>query len=673
MPYTPPSQLSPAVSKQPTPTPSRSPSYIQYNARPDFTFPPTDSRPALPRSAGSSSYLTKHRRSPSTPTGEEQPVVMNDMQRGITFDPHGSLRQSPPPVTNGLIPAGMTISPPESTHNSDDEEVRGRSRQLEKENLAELQAAIRGMRGERKSGSPIRRESNAAKLNGKAASEGSSPADDAQRPLSASQRKILHFRPGSESNIVFEPTPSHSHSKSQPILKTRKDDSSDTDESDSIGSRPPMVRKKSGELVKPALRPHSRRRPSSMPGTPTYSKAVHFDSQLEHIRHFLQVDRPLAVSAGSSPVENYESETEFPFGSDESKARSRGTLSEWDIRLANFPAESDDRKALIVCVDRVFLSADKKNLIGTVAVQNLAFQKQVTTRFTLDYWKTTSEVAAEFSNDLRRPAAHDNVDHFTFNISLADQANLENKTLFFCVRYNVNGQEYWDSNNNMNYQVDFMKKVKVKSPATQQPTGLGARPLSALPRSRPSPPASSGRPKSMPISFDDFGSDFSNFGINFNTSPSAIIGEPKIKLRSPRSKSELIPDAPAARRNKSAAPVFGHRYDFNTSLSAAKSSAYAVLGESSGLPPIIATKQTSHELPFVAKKSQPVSRKLANGINGTAVTSTAPAVASPATSLKAPALFSDNPSLTSQSYKELVDKYCFVGNHRASKEAISTK
>ena len=628
-----------------------------------------DTRPVLPRSAGSSSYLTKHRRSPSTPTGNELPEAMSDLQRGIVFDPHGSLRQSPPPRTNGVIPQNLNMSPPESQNNSDDEELRGRSRELEKENLAQLQAAIRSIGGERKSGSPVRSNNvNGRSASGKAATETSSTADESRPPLSSSQRKITHSRSNTEGKIMIDIKPTQIHTVHHPELLSPRAAESDSDEGDMTGSRPPMVRKKSGELVKPALRPHSRRRPSSMPGTPTYSKAVHFDSQLEHVRHFLQVDRPLAVSAGSSPVENYESESEFPFGSEESSTRTRGSAYEWEIRLANFPSETIDRQHLPVYVERVFLSADKHNLVGVVAVQNLAFQKQVTARFTLDYWKTTSEVAAEFSNDVRKTTT-DNRDRFIFSISLADQNNLENKTLFFCVRYNVNGQEHWDSNNDINYQVDFAKKPRTRStPQQQQPGGLGARPLHALPRSRPSPPVSSGRPKS--ISFDDFGSGLDAFGNGFAQSPTSLIGETRIKLRSPRSKQELVSDAPA-RRNKSAAPMFGHRYDFNSSLSAAKNNAYAVLGEESGLS-VVGTKQSSHEVPVVGSKIASKSLKLQDAINGASKGTTAPAVAAPMSASKPAALLSEKPSLSSQSYQELVDKYCFVGTPKMSKETVTT-
>ena len=354
------------------------------------------------------------------------------------FDPHSSLRQSPPPQSNSLIPAGMTISPPDSAQNSGDEdEVRGRSRGPDAEKFKELQLAISSIQ-QRKSGSPTREEDSRS-MNGAIAppNTGTVSANDSRPPLSREARKISHSRSTTDGKINFEPTVQIAAPE-----KFRSESSEDDDDDDGLQlSRPSMVRKKSGELVRPALRASSRRRPSSMPGTPTYSKAVHFDSHLEHVRHFLQVDRPLAVSAGSSPVENYESESEFPFGSDESAARSR-TSVEWDIKCSNFPSatEVEARKCWPVHVEKISLSSDNKTLIGSIAVQNLAFQKLVVARFTFDYWKTTSEVVADFSHDVRRKQ-DDGLDHFAFSIKLAEQVNLENKTMFFCCKYSVNGTE----------------------------------------------------------------------------------------------------------------------------------------------------------------------------------------------------------------------------------------
>lgn len=588
-----------------------------------------------------------------------------------SIDPHGSLRQSPPPSNKALIPTGLTISPPDSAHNSSDEEDnrRGRGRQnLEDQNLRELQAAIYAIEQRRES-SPNRTLDN-AKASSSDMVDSHDFAADSRPPLSKEARKISHSRSSTDSNIVYDPTEAH-------MASLARQESSDEDDSEgSPSSRPSMVRKKSGELVRPALRASSRGgsrpRPSSMPGTPTYSKAVHFDSHLEHVRHFLQVDRPLAVSAGSSPVEQYESESEFPFSSDEA-SHPRAPPFEWEVKLANFPYQDvETRKALPVHVERIFLSSDNKNLIGSIAVQNLAFNKTVVSRFTFDYWKTTSEVVAEYNHDVRRKEQNDGLDRFNFSLKLADQVNLENKTMFFCVRYTVNGQDYWDSNNGFNYQVDFSKKLKPQHGKNGMP-GLGARPLNALPRSRPSPPTSSGqRPKSYPVSFDDFTAGFDSMGLAMQTTGS-LMGEPKLKLRSPRSKVQIVPDAPA-RKGPQSAQAFGNRYDFNSSLNAAKNSAYALLGEQSGLPPSATAKQSSREVP-AAIAPPPISGVKAAqpefGAERVKVESVSKAPAVGLVPSKPAALLSEKPSLASQSYQELVEKYCFVGARGKSEQVRS--
>lgn len=571
------------------------------------------------------------------------------------------------------------MSPPESLQNSSDDEETNRGRGRELENLAELQAAIRIIE-QRKEGSPTGRDDGTKKARmaldliipepDKPVQQNSKSSDPQRPPLSKEARKISHSRSSTDSNIVLE----MAHHKQEPaqISYSRPESDEDDEESDETGirSKPPMVRKKSGELVRPALRPaSSKRRPSSMPGTPTYSKAVHFDSHLEHVRHFLQVDKPLAVSAGSSPVEAYESDVEFPFGNEEA-GRARGPSYEWEIRLSNFPAETEERKHLPVRVERVFLSSDNKSLIGVVAVQNLAFHKQVTARFTFDYWKTTSEVTADYNKDVRRRQVNDGTDRFNFNIKLSDQANLESKTMFFCIRYDVNGQQYWDNNRSINYQVEFAKKVK--SYGKNGMPGLGARPLNALPRSRPSPSmsAGNGRPRSMPLSFDDFATGFDLYA-GFTQSPTAMMGESPIRLKGPRSRAEIVPDAPT-RRPKANAQAFGNRYDFGASLSAAIQNASTILGDQSGLTKKPEPEQSSHKIAASNSKPTAVAQRKPPSIvvkQPTEAATSALSVNGPA-STKPSALLSGKPSLESQSYQELVDKYCFVGSrHSKATEA----
>ncbi len=522
----------------------------------------------------------------------------------------GNVRQSPPPINNLKIPTGAVLSPPDSSENSDGDEANhnDRGRELQR-NWDELQQAVR-MIDQRREGSP----------------EKDTPTETASEPvsqsvsptaLSAEARKISHSRSSTETAIIIPRTKFDS--------PTQSSDDSDEDDDGPL-SRPSLVRKKSGELVKPALRPSSRRRYSSMPGTPTYHKSVHFNDNDNQTRHFLQVDKPIAVSAGTSPVEQYESESEFPF--DEPKA-------EREIRLANFPPDTFDRRSKPVRVERIFLSADKQTLVGVIACQNISFHKLVVARFTLDYWKTTSEVVADFNNDPKHPTT-DGCDRFNFHIKLSDQANIDNKTLLLCVRYNVGGHDYWDNNDNTNYQIDFTKVVK-SSPKPAAAPGIGARPLNAIPRSRHTPPASTrGQRDSID---DDFSSRFDS-GSTYNFSSAVqVLGESpnSIKLK-PRTKRGSIFPAPTAAPPASANGL-GGRYDFGASLTAALSTAQDKFGRQSGL---MGTTQKDTNGSYFGPIDRTEGPEKADERPDNITT--------------------DRPAMGSDQYKDLVQKFCYVGS-----------
>ncbi|KAI9852749.1 MAG: hypothetical protein M1838_005507 [Thelocarpon superellum] len=651
MPYTPPSQQSPAASASPSPSVSRSHS---YSTTPLASPPP---RPDIPRSQ---SYLSRHRRTPSISKSDEvagpteSPRATGAGHREVDdaqsqAAPKGG-RRSPemraaPPRTGPNAFAGALDSP----HNSsDDEDGAHKDSGRELENMAELQAAIQIIEQHR-DGSPTRTPSESRSTRAalgieipslSARQSGAQSNGVGTPPLSGAARRISHSRSSTESAIV------------SPNMGQAVSSESSDSESEELLHRPSMIRKKSGELVKPALRPSSvPRRPSSMPGTPTYSKAVHFDNDLEHVRHFLQVDRPLAVSAGSSPVESYEGDPEFPFGFDDTY-QLRQAPFDWELVLSNFPPETEGRSELPVRVERVFLSTDKKTLLGSVAVANLAFNKSVVARFTLDYWKTTSEVVAEYNNDVRRKQTHDGCDRFLFSIKLVDQGDLERKTLFFCVRYTVNGQEFWDNNGAMNFQVDFRKKARAQNGKSGM-QGAATRPLNSLPRSRPSPPASAGRPRSMPNSFDDF-SDAFDTSYDFTLKPQPFMGESPpsaVRLKKVMSHPAPFPDTPA-RRSHAAGQAFGNRYDFGASLSAAMQSPGARQGSKRGggaAGPVASPSGGKGRMaPGHARAtntSQARHRTDEGGSTGYAA---------------------EKPPLQSSSYHELLDKYCFFGSSKTS-------
>ncbi|KAI1335691.1 putative phosphatase regulatory subunit-domain-containing protein [Xylariaceae sp. FL0016] len=658
MPYTPPSHRSPASSAPPSPDVSR---------RASFTSGTTSPRPSLPRSA---SYLTKHRRTPSAPqtfsvkaqpngaTPDMSPMGTSDDLKGMASVYSASVRQSPPPVAdNQSMPPGAIISPPDSSSEDEGvaEEPEVRGRQIE--NMQELKEAISSI-PQHRAGSPTRSSAGDLLL---------LPAQltkliEAPRPsmlaaglptLDTTTRKISHARSHTDSNILVSRASESSLSASE--------EGSDVDDPP---KKPLMVRKKSGELVRPALRPAAHRRPSSMPGTPTFSKAVHFDSHLEHVRHFLQVDRPLAVSAGSSPADNYESDTEYPFGA-EAKSGTRSPPYEWEMIVNSFPADTPLRKGLPVRLERVWMSPDHKSLIGSLAVANLAFQKTVVCRFTFDYWKTTSEVAAEFHHEIRPKETETGHDRFQFGIKLSDLASLESKTLYFCIRYNVNGHEYWDNNNGVNFQVDFRKKMLPQN-GKRGMQGASSRPVNALPRSnRRTSPSTSPRPKSMPVgALDEFGHS-SNL-VNFDQPIHEFLGETGpagLRLKSSKSTTSIPSDNLSSRLSAPSGVAFANRYDFGASLTAAMQAHKDSTQRGDGLYMKVHKKAAFSTSP-------PAEVGPSNGAVSSPKISTTPPAPEPSIPAGAPTIpGTDSPSsaaIASSSYEEILNKYCFFNGSKQS-------
>lgn len=224
-----------------------------------------------------------------------------------------------------------------------------------------------------------------------------------------------------------------------------------------------MVRKKSGELVRSSLKTEFGRdrqnKPRSEPSTPTCPKYVHFDTQLEHVKHFLSQQRPAAVSRSGSPVET-ETEDEreaFPF-----PAMTSAQAGLVQIKLPNFPTPvNPDQDAYLESLE---IQSDGKSLRGVVRVRNLSFEKWVAVRFTLDHWQTVSEVSADHLESMGPMS-----DRFVFNIRLQDLlARIEEKQMSIAIRYTVGGREIWDNNGGANYRVEFVKRA-APPPVSQGP------------------------------------------------------------------------------------------------------------------------------------------------------------------------------------------------------------
>lgn len=83
-------------------------------------------------------------------------------------------------------------------------------------------------------------------------------------------------------------------------------------------------------------------------------------------------------------------------------------------------------------------------IVGTIKVQNLAFEKKVDVRLTTDSWQTFCDVDCKF---LHSDTAY--VDVFTFRFAIP----CDTRSAKFCVRFRCNEQEFWDNNDGLNYCV----------------------------------------------------------------------------------------------------------------------------------------------------------------------------------------------------------------------------
>nr|XP_014349298.1 PREDICTED: protein phosphatase 1 regulatory subunit 3E-like [Latimeria chalumnae] len=109
-----------------------------------------------------------------------------------------------------------------------------------------------------------------------------------------------------------------------------------------------------------------------------------------------------------------------------------------------------------VCLET--LGTDEFSISGVIRVLNLAYEKQVTVRYTLNGWISFLDIPASYIPN----ACDGNADKFSFK--LITPAFLESGgTLQFAIRYCVSGGEYWDNNEGNNYSVRS-HKFKISPP-----------------------------------------------------------------------------------------------------------------------------------------------------------------------------------------------------------------
>ncbi|NWX62735.1 PPR3D phosphatase, partial [Promerops cafer] len=113
-----------------------------------------------------------------------------------------------------------------------------------------------------------------------------------------------------------------------------------------------------------------------------------------------------------------------------------------------------------------WVRAELAGLRGAVRVLNLAYEKVVSVRYTLNGWVSCAEAAATY----QPPGPADGItDRFAFLLPLGAAAAAAETTLEFAVRYRVAGAEYWDNNEGKNYRLRGRQRVPVAAGPPQDP------------------------------------------------------------------------------------------------------------------------------------------------------------------------------------------------------------
>jgi protein phosphatase 1 regulatory subunit 3A/B/C/D/E len=98
-----------------------------------------------------------------------------------------------------------------------------------------------------------------------------------------------------------------------------------------------------------------------------------------------------------------------------------------------------------VALENVMLKNEQCKIVGTIKVANISFEKRVYVRFTSDGWKSYLDRPAIYQSSPSK-----SYDTFRFEIEIP-MNTLQVSRIEFCICYETNTTEYWDSNSGKNY------------------------------------------------------------------------------------------------------------------------------------------------------------------------------------------------------------------------------
>ncbi|CAH1784882.1 unnamed protein product [Owenia fusiformis] len=101
------------------------------------------------------------------------------------------------------------------------------------------------------------------------------------------------------------------------------------------------------------------------------------------------------------------------------------------------------------CVSLENAILNNYNLMGTIKLKNISFEKKVFIRLTIDSWETSKDIRAKY---VKCADSSGGIDTFSFETDIPPNHKID-KTIEFCVCFKTENEEFWDSNGGCNYKI----------------------------------------------------------------------------------------------------------------------------------------------------------------------------------------------------------------------------
>ncbi|KAM4709854.1 protein phosphatase 1 regulatory subunit 3E [Discoglossus pictus] len=185
--------------------------------------------------------------------------------------------------------------------------------------------------------------------------------------------------------------------------------------------------------------------------------------ELESIRHFTHEDIPCIPIHVTHRLEREAKQRFRGWGISEEESgwcEARHALSPswqsepglWGKHTWERPAWDEHTWEQRVCLQS--MRCESCFLWGSVRVLDLAYEKRVTVRYSLDGWRTHHDTHALYASRLCHGGpGHPGTDLFTFRLPLPSQDRPQAPSLQFAISYQVGDEEFWDNNKGRNYSL----------------------------------------------------------------------------------------------------------------------------------------------------------------------------------------------------------------------------